>query len=82
MVRRTSPLFTPKDCSFIPLLTYDDGLEAGRAFGRLLVSRPELATLSWARLAQLAAIIIQSYGVQDPQTTAEILFKELLQAIS
>jgi hypothetical protein len=78
MVRRTPSLFTPKHRSSNPL-TYELGLKAGRAFGRLLVSRPELATLSKARLAQLAAVIIQSYGVQDSQATAESLFKELLQ---
>jgi hypothetical protein len=72
MVRQTPSLLTPKHRPSDPL-AYELGLKAGRAFGRLLASRPELANMSKTRLAKLTAIVIRSYGVHDPQTTAENL---------
>jgi hypothetical protein len=81
MVRQTPSLFNPRDHSSNPL-AYELGLKAGRAFGRLLASRPELTTLSKTSLAKLTAVIIQSYGVQDPQAAAESLLKQLALAKS
>jgi hypothetical protein len=77
MVRQSQSLFKNSHRLTNPL-AYELGLKAGRAFGFLLATKPELATMSKTRLAKLTVVIIQSNEVQDPQTAAESLLKKVL----